>query len=78
VIRGPVVKRIQITGLDASAQPPTMAIEVRLSGRRYIENRDTTEVVAGSPSRDSQFTERWTLSLDGSAEQPWRIAAVGS
>lgn len=78
VIRGPVVKRIQITKLDAAAQPPTMAIEIQLSGRRYIENRDTTEVVAGNPSRDSEFTEHWTLSLDGSAGQPWRVAAVGS
>lgn len=25
----------------------------------------------------SRFAERWTLALDGSAEQPWRIAAAG-
>jgi predicted lipid-binding transport protein (Tim44 family) len=77
VVRGPVVKRIQITRLDASAQPPTMTIDVHLSGKRYIENRDTTEIVSGSQSRTSEFTEQWTLSLDGSSEQPWRIAAVG-
>jgi hypothetical protein len=49
VVRGPVVKRIQITKLDASAQPPTMTIDVHLSGKRYIENRDTTEIVPGQP-----------------------------
>lgn len=78
VVRGPVLEQIQITRLDASAQPPSMTIDVRLSGKRYIENRDTTEIVSGSESRTAEFTERWTLTLDGSTEQPWRIAAVGT
>ena len=77
VVRGPHVKQIRITALDAGASPPTMSIEVDLEGRRYIENRDTTEVVAGSQSRKTSFTEHWTLALDGDAAQPWRIAAVG-
>jgi predicted lipid-binding transport protein (Tim44 family) len=78
VVRGPAVKRIRIVGLDAAAEPPTMTVEVDLTGRRYLEDRDTAAVVAGSRSRTISFTERWTLSLNGDAAQPWRITAVGS
>ncbi len=76
VVRGPVVNRIRVVGLDAGAQPPTMTIEVDLTGRRYVENRDTAAVVAGSRSRTTSFTERWTLSLTGDERQPWRITGV--
>jgi predicted lipid-binding transport protein (Tim44 family) len=78
VVRGPVVNRLRIVGLDANAQPPTMIIEVDLTGRRYLENRDTTAVVAGSRTRKTSFTERWTLSLSDDERQPWRITAVSS
>jgi predicted lipid-binding transport protein (Tim44 family) len=78
VVRGPQVKRIRITGLDAAGTPPTMTIEVDLEGRRYLEDRDSAAVVAGSQSRRTSFTERWTLALDGDSAQPWRIATVGS
>jgi predicted lipid-binding transport protein (Tim44 family) len=77
VVRGPRVRQIRITALDAAATPPTMSIEVDLEGRRYLEERDTAAVVAGSQSRKTSFTEHWTLVLDGDASQPWRIAAVG-
>jgi predicted lipid-binding transport protein (Tim44 family) len=78
VVRGPVVNRIRVVHLDAGAEPPTMAIEVDLSGRRYIENRDTAAVLAGSRTRASSFTERWTLSLTDDPQQPWRITSVAS
>ena len=77
VVRGPVVNRIRIVSLDAGAEPPTMTVEVDLTGRRYVENRDTAAVVAGSRTRKASFTERWTLSLTGDEAQPWRITAVG-
>jgi predicted lipid-binding transport protein (Tim44 family) len=77
VVRGPVVNRIRIVNLDAGAEPPTMTVEVDLTGRRYVENRDTAAVVAGSRTRKTSFTERWTLSLTGDEAQPWRITAVG-
>ncbi len=77
VVRGPVVNRIRIVSLDAAAEPPTMIVEVDLTGRRYVENRDTAAVVAGSRTRKTSFTERWTLSLTGDEAQPWRITAVG-
>jgi predicted lipid-binding transport protein (Tim44 family) len=77
-VRGPQVTAIRITGLDAAAQPPTMTIEVQLQGRRYIEDRDTTAVIAGSPSRQTKFTEHWTFTLDGDSRQPWLLAGVAS
>ncbi len=78
VVRGPQVKTIRITGLDAAAQPPTMTVEVDIEGRRYIEDRDTTAVLAGSQSRATKFTEHWTFALDGDARQPWLLAGVGA
>jgi predicted lipid-binding transport protein (Tim44 family) len=78
VVRGPVVNRIRVVGLDAAAEPATMTLEVDLSGRRYLENRDTAAVVAGSRTRKASFTERWTLSLTGDADQPWRITAASA
>jgi len=76
VVRGPQVGEIRITGLDAKAEPPTMSLEVHLSGRRYIENRDTTAVVSGNPSHEAHFTEHWTMGLSGDGQQPWRIVGV--
>jgi len=78
VVRGPVVNRIRIVSLDAGAEPPTMTVEVDLSGRRYIENRDTAAVLSGSRSRKASFTERWTMSLAADEKQPWRITAVAA
>jgi predicted lipid-binding transport protein (Tim44 family) len=78
VVRGPKVRSIRITALDAGAQPPTMSVEVELEGRRYIEDRDTTAILAGSQSRATRFTEQWTFALDGDAHQPWLLSTVGS
>jgi predicted lipid-binding transport protein (Tim44 family) len=78
VVRGPEVKRMRVIGLDAAAEPPTMTIEVDLTGRRYLEDRDTAAVLAGSRSRATSFIERWTLSLTADASEPWQITAVGA
>jgi predicted lipid-binding transport protein (Tim44 family) len=77
VVRGLELRRMSIISVDASTEPATMTLELKLGGRRYLEDRDTAAVVAGSQSRTITFTERWTLALDGPDEQPWRIAAVG-
>ena len=76
VVRGPHVNAIRITGLNAAAQPPTMSVEVDIQGRRYIEDRATTAVLAGSPSHETKFTEHWTFALDGDSRQPWLLAAA--
>jgi predicted lipid-binding transport protein (Tim44 family) len=76
VVRGPQIKTIRITGLDAGAEPPTMTLEVDVEGRRYLEDRDTTDVLAGSRSRTVRFTERWRFALSDDRSKPWRIAAA--
>jgi predicted lipid-binding transport protein (Tim44 family) len=78
VVRGARLRQIRISNLDAGADPPTMTIDVDLRGRRYIEDRDTTKVLAGNPARETSFSERWTLALTGDAEQPWRIVSAGT
>ncbi|MGC9220308.1 MAG: TIM44-like domain-containing protein [Solirubrobacteraceae bacterium] len=76
VVRGAQVMRIRIIALDAATQPATMTVDVDLRGRRYIEDRDTTRVVAGSATRLVGFTERWTFAVTDDLENPWRIASV--
>ena len=78
VVRGPEVQKLRIKSLDAGAHPPTMTIEVELRGRRYIEDRDTTAILAGSQARATTFTEQWTFALDGDERQPWLLSAAGS
>jgi predicted lipid-binding transport protein (Tim44 family) len=76
VVRGPEIEQIQITGFEPAATPPRMTIEVAIKGRRYIEDRATTAVLSGEPSRATSFREHWTFALAGDDAQPWRIVAV--
>jgi predicted lipid-binding transport protein (Tim44 family) len=75
VVRGPRIRAIRIMALDP-ADPPTMTIEVDLTGKRYLEDRSTTAVLEGSSTRDTTFTERWKLALGRDATQPWRIVST--
>jgi predicted lipid-binding transport protein (Tim44 family) len=77
VVRGPRVEAIRIAALDAAAQPAAITVELRVTGRRYVEDRDTAEVVSGSRDAERAFTEHWTLALDGVDAWPWRIADTG-
>ena len=77
VVRGPRITQLRITALDAAAQPPTMSLEVDVTGTRYIQNRDTAAVVSGSDRTETTFTERWTMALSGDDKQPWRLVGVG-
>ena len=76
VVRGPLVKRIRIVGVQVDEAPATMTVELELGGRRYVEDRDTAAVVSGSKGSPATFTERWTLALDGPADAPWRIVGI--
>ena len=73
VVRGPRLQTLRIASIDGQSVPPSMAVEAQLSGRRYLEDRDTASVLEGSQSRETTFTERWTMALTGDAETPWRI-----
>ncbi len=76
VVRGPRVTGLRITALDPNAA--RMTVEVTIAGRRYIENRATAAVLAGNPTRESTFTERWTFTLSGEGEHPWRLTAAAT
>ena len=78
VVRGGRVEAVRITGLDAGADPARMTVEVDVRGRRYVENRDTVAVVAGSKDDEVEFTERWTLALSGPDDAPWRIVETAA
>ena len=65
-----------LLALDSDAQPPTATVRMELEGVRYVEDRNTLDLVAGSKDRASRFDGVWTLSLDGPDDAPWRISAV--
>jgi predicted lipid-binding transport protein (Tim44 family) len=76
VIRGPRVRSVEIVALAARAVPPSMLVELHISGRRYVEDRTTTIVLSGDRSIESSFRLRWRMELTDDAAHPWRIAAV--
>jgi predicted lipid-binding transport protein (Tim44 family) len=55
-----------------------MTVEADVEGRRYREDRDTAAILEGSRDREVDFTERWTLVLDGEGDMAWRIADAGA
>jgi predicted lipid-binding transport protein (Tim44 family) len=55
-----------------------MTIDVGIRGRRYVQDRNTTQILSGSSTRVTSFTERWTLALTDDPQQPWRITQVGT
>lgn len=73
VVRGPRVRKITIEALDASVEPSTMTIGVALGGRRYVEDRDTAEVLSGSRDVATDWVEHWKLALEGPDSAPWRL-----
>ena len=76
VVRGPNVRELRILGLDAQRSPAEMTVELEVHGSRYIEDRDTTAVVSGSPHSSAVFREHWRLALDGDDAHPWRIVSA--
>ena len=77
VVRGPRVRALRITALDADQVPARLSIAVDVSAVRYTEDRDTAAVLSGSQSQASDFTEHWTLALQGDDRTPWRLVAAG-
>ena len=53
-----------------------MTVELEVEGYRYIEDRDTTAVISGSPHTRTAFREQWRLALDGDDRHPWRIVGA--
>jgi predicted lipid-binding transport protein (Tim44 family) len=67
------VSALRIASLDPAAEPPTMTVEVDVTGRRYVQDRDTAAVLSGSAEKEQSFTERWLMGLSGDDKNPWRI-----
>jgi hypothetical protein len=76
VVRGPRVRAVHITALNARATPPTMVVELKVSGRRYVEDRTTTTVLSGDRSVETSFRLAWLMELTDDDAHPWRIGAV--
>jgi len=76
VVRGPRVGRIVIAAVRVESEPALMDVDVDLAGVRYVEDRESTDVLSGDRDSATRFTERWTLALDGPPETPWRLAGV--
>lgn len=74
VVRGPKLQRLRIVALDPTAEPPAMIVEAEITGRRYVENRDTTTLVWGSKNEEAVFFERWRMALSNDEDTPWVIA----
>jgi predicted lipid-binding transport protein (Tim44 family) len=76
VVRGPQVRSLRIAELGAHDTPPSMLVELRVSGRCYQEDRTTTIVIQGDRSIETSFTMRWRMELTDDDAHPWRIAAA--
>ena len=76
VIRGPRMARATVSKL-AVKDPIRVAIDAKVTGVRYIEDRDTVDVVAGAKDRETTFIQRFVLQLDDDPDRPWKLVAAG-
>ena len=76
VIRGPKMAKATVSKL-ATKDPIRVAIDAKVTGVRYIEDRDTVDVVAGAKDRETTFIQRFVLQLDDDPTRPWKLVAAG-
>lgn len=76
VARGVTVESIEVQALRPTPEPAQLTVALTARGRRYIEDRDTTALLAGSKDTERRFVDAWTLALTGDAAAPWRIVAA--
>ena len=62
---------------SAPTAPIRVAIDAKVTGVRYIEDRDTTDVVAGDKTREDTFIQRFILQLHDDPDTPWVLVAAG-
>jgi len=75
VIRGEDVQAVTIIALTAG--PPTeIRLQIDITGVQYVEDRDTTEVLAGSKRRPTTTQQLWTLRLTDDPRRPWIVAGA--
>lgn len=71
VAPGPRVTRIEISRLDADAEPPKLSVDVEFTGRRRFDDPTRTDAA----DRDTLFIARLDLTLSGTGPEPWRLAS---
>ncbi len=74
VVRDLRVTGITFRGIDAAGVPPAIRIWFAYTGRRYVEGADPASPGTGSHDTQGRFADSWTLTLDGPASWPWRLA----
>jgi len=47
--------------LGNTTAPPRLVVELELSGRRSLQDRDTVAVVEGARDEETHWAERWTF-----------------
>jgi hypothetical protein len=78
VIRGVEVKSMTIVHVSAGS-PPEVRLQLEVSGVQYVEDRATTEILAGSKRRTTTTRQEWTLRLsDDDPRRPWLVADAAS
>lgn len=75
VVRGDIVRAPVIA--EVRAGPPVeVRVDLDVDGVQYVEDRDTTEVVAGSRRRRTTTRQHWTLRLTDDPRRPWVVVDV--
>jgi predicted lipid-binding transport protein (Tim44 family) len=76
VIRGLEIRSLTIE--DVKGGPPaTVSLELVVEGVQYVEDRATTEVLAGNKRRRTKTQQSWTLELSEDPRHPWKVVAAG-
>lgn len=72
VIRGEDVQATTIVSV-LRGPPPEVRLQLDIAGVQYVEDRGTTEVLAGSKRRSSTTRQLWTLRLTDDPRHPWVV-----
>ncbi len=75
VIRGQDVQSMTIVAVTPGP-PARVQLELQVAGIQYVEDRDTTEVLAGSKRRRTTTRQTWTLQLEDDARTPWLVVGA--
>jgi hypothetical protein len=52
-------------------------VQLDVSGVQYIEDRDTTQILAGRKRKPTTTQQQWTLRLSDDARRPWTVVRAG-
>jgi hypothetical protein len=67
------VSQIRLTSLTPHADTALLNVALTCSGRRFVEDVTSGELVSGSRDDEMSFIEVWVLSLHGPAPSSWHL-----